>query len=205
MSDDEKEKWETLKTDIINSIRAVSRYIYKNTINIDSYARYVFEILPRNKGVNFEGYFCVGNYDRALLTIDFEKFSYNDARTYFIREIIRNICYDHNLENQRKIERLTIKDWRFYEVKDREELHRIYSHQEENSQYVYNALYDYRKYWFEDELKILQKILLEEDFRIAVKDRENHMRVPGINWKYGFEQMEFYIDEEVEKQTEIQQ
>ena len=91
MSDDEKEKWETLKTDIINSIRAVNRYIYKNTINIDSYA------------------------------------------------------------------------------------------------------------------KILQKILLEEDFRRAVKDRENHMRVSGVNWKYCFEQMEFYIDEEVEKQTEIQQ
>ena len=31
------------------------------------------------------------------------------------------------------------------------------------------------------------------------------MRVSGVNWKYCFEQMKFYIDEEVEKQTEIQQ
>lgn len=47
--------------------------------------------------------------------------------------------------------------------------------------------------------------MIEEDFLSAARDRESHMRVPGVNWKYGFEQMEFYIDEEVEKKAEIQQ
>lgn len=194
MSIKEKNEWDKLKTDIVLTLKAVEKSIYEDT-DIEGYVDYSLSIRSRNNGVNKDGFFCVGNYDRAILSVEFEGSTYEEAKEFYIREIVREICHDYNGINSKRIESDKKKDWRYYEVEDSRDLHRIYTHREENADYyVYDTTYDYRKYWFEDELRILYLVLPIESFKKAVIDKKKHMRVSGVSWEFDYEKKVFYID-----------
>ncbi|MBO5353590.1 MAG: hypothetical protein J6A77_09860 [Lachnospiraceae bacterium] len=146
------------------------------------------------KGYSEEyGYFHVDDGDRGRYPVIFRTASYEEAEHQMLKELAHDLSYQHVLKEKKQIEREHRGEWRFYTVEDGREAGRILSHTEENTEWKFDAKYDYRKYWFEGALCYLkhtvsQKVFLEEVQRY--EELLNHWFEQPF-WKFDLGCMEF--------------
>ena len=147
--------------------------------------------------VETDGYFYVEEGDRGSCTLIFKTKSRDEAVDLLMKKLAHDVSYRCVVENMKQIELEHRKDWRFYEVVDGRVPGRIFSHDEENVTWKYDAKYDYRKYWFELALYMLKDNVSKEMFRKEVSEYEkllNHWFETPF-WCYNAESREFVCKE----------
>ncbi len=148
------------------------------------------------KGYSEEyGYFHVEEGDRGRYPVIFRTASYEEAEHQMLKELAHDLSYQYALKEKAQIEQKHRGEWRFYTVVDGREAGRILSHTEENSEWKFDAKYDYRKYWFEGALCYLKYTVPQEVFLEEVQRYEellNHWFEQPF-WKFDAECMEFVM------------
>ena len=142
-----------------------------------------------------EGYFHVETGDRGNCYLIFKTPDRKEAEDQMLKSLAHDVSYQYMVSDMEQIELLHRVDWRFYTVVDGREPGRILSHEEENKTWIYDAVYDYRKYWFEQVLYILKYTASQQMFVEEVQRYEDllNRRFETSPWKYDFEKEEFIM------------
>lgn len=143
--------------------------------------------------VESDGFFYVEEGDRGNCNLIFKTQSREEAEELLMKKLAHDVSYRCVVAEMKQIEQEHRKDWRFYTVVDNVVPGRVFSHEEENVTWKYNTKYDYRKYWFEMALYMLNGNVPERRFQAEVAEYEaliNHWFEQPF-WKYDTEKMEF--------------
>ncbi len=140
-----------------------------------------------------DGYFHAEAGDRGNCSLIFKTGVAGEAENQMLKNLAHKVSYKYAVENQKEIEKKNRSDWRFYNVVDGREPGRILSHEEENETWKYDAMYDYRKYWFEMALGILKETASTELFQAEVQNYEKllNRRFDEQFWRFNVERLEF--------------
>ena len=185
MNDSESQTWDKFQKRIISDClqikvpSSLSEYIKTQTNPTELYTH--------SAGYcNNVGYYYVTEGDRGELFLQCLSFNIEDIRWYLMERIVTHVGQQLELEHRKNEE----KNWRYPRLFKNGRL--TY---EENESWVYDAVYDSRKYWFEYAISSLAKMFQEERIRPYVASRVDLMNrwfyVPhwDFNWKntYFFE------------------
>ncbi len=118
--------------------------------------------------VGDRGYYSVQEGDRGHLHLAFSDLPYEEAKNRMIKTCAHDISYAYVTKN-----RLALRDrhkglWRCCRIEDGLEtvngITRLVSHMEEQPNPIYDAEYDYRKYWFELLLYMEKRLLPDGEY-----------------------------------------
>lgn len=162
------------------------------------YQDWVLEKLPRDisgdivqKSLNIGGYVSGLQFwcyeDRGPATVAFTAADEDELKRWIYDEVSKNISLNVEL-NHRKDEE---KRWRY--VRERavngQWMYR------ENTDYVYNAIHDTRKYWMEYHLLLLTRVFSEEEINKRIADYESCLNLWFAEKQWAFDKEQFMFFE----------
>lgn len=109
----------------------------------------------------------------------------NELKRWMYSQICKNIALETELRHREEEEKL----WRYVQTRA-EEGHWLYR---ENTNYIYNAIHDSRKYWMEYHLSLLRKVFSEEDINAQIAEYESSLNIWFMekHWSFDREQFQF--------------
>lgn len=181
MTSEETEKWNELKSQVINDCKTMqiplefNEWIERKSNAIDSYnhiAGYCEKV----------GYFYIEDGDRGDIYLKCCSRNPDDIRWYILEQIVQHVGQNIELR-YRKVEE---KNWRNL---------RDYKNSEftEQIDWKYNAIHDTRKFWFEYEILALSKVFDSDKLKPFVEEHINLMNrwFNEPHWSFDWEIMSF--------------
>lgn len=140
-----------------------------------------------------EGYYDLQEGDRGDIYILMHTHSLNEAVSQKLSRIAQDISYQYVLHNEKKIDMINQKKWHYYEEDGPIENGRCSTKVLENDEWEYDAVYDYRKYWFELALSFLAKVFSPEQFALEIKRYEDLLNYHFQDklWTYDIQKFQF--------------
>lgn len=139
-----------------------------------------------------EGYYMIYEGDRGSVDVIFEAASFATARYEIIKQCAHDISYRFVNDNMERLERQNKSKWHYIRVRDGIEkvdgLERMAYYIEEQTGWIYDLEYDYRKYWFDSLIHLEKDLLPADEYEAEVKKYEDYLNYglpeDGKRWKY---------------------
>lgn len=203
MLPEEMKEWEKLTTEIKERVfMAVPSDIpYETQDEILRKRTMIREPFYGARGyMSDRGYYSVQEGDRGDLRLVFSDLSFEEAINCMLKICARDISYAYVTKNTSDLRDRHKGLWHYCRIDDRMEtvngITRMVSHMEEQPDWIYDAEYDYRKYWFELLLYMEKRMLLPCEYEEEIayyQECMNHF-VDGRKWIYDREQEKYRLD-----------
>lgn len=142
-----------------------------------------------------DGYYDIQEGDRGELHIVMRTNSLNEAVSQKLSEIADKMSYQYVINDREKIDTVNRAKWHIYEEHGPIENGRVLINRIENHEWEYDAVYDYRKYWFELALSFLAKVFTPERLASEITRYEGLMNYHFQErfWTYDIQKGQFEI------------
>ena len=199
MNRDEIHKWEELVTDIKTSFSSIADIseipcqVFRDVLERTTMAK---EPWNGAKGyISNSGFYYVSEGDRGELTLIYSGCSYEEAKNAMVARCAREISYAYATEDMKGLQEKYKNQWHYCRINDGVETingsTRMKSHIEEQENWIYDAEYDYRKYWFEALLFLVKRILNEKEYEKNVAYYEECMNHHSKIWEFNYKTEKF--------------
>ena len=193
MNHQEEKKWAELTNDIIEGF-----YSLESTVCIP--ANIFHSSLEKLRDVKRpweakgyiagKGFYHVVEGDRGHISVRFSDLDYSDARNKLISSTARDIAYAYVISDMKGIQTKYESQWRYKCVEDgivkENGDTRMISHLEEQQNWIYDAEYDYRIYWFEPLLFMVKRLADDTEYQSTLAYYESCMNhhLKNKRWVY---------------------
>lgn len=203
MNDAETREWENLAADIKDRFFSVVLpdipcEIKEDILNKRTMAK---EPFYGSRGyIRNRGYYSVQEGDRGSLYLHFSDLSFEEAKNSMIKECAHDISYAYVSQNRSALRDKHKGLWHYCRIDDGIEnvngTCRMRSHLEEQTNWIYDEEYDYRKYWFELLLYMEKRMLPTREYERETayyQECMNHSMTVK-KWIFNIEQEEFQLE-----------
>lgn len=198
MNNDELQKWNSLCEDVKNVIHNayipdVSPFLIEDFLDRKTMVREPF--YGARGYTDTDGFYSVQEGDRGVIYVKFHMLSSEEAKVMMLKELAHDISYAYITSDMEDLQRKYQSKWHFYEMREGIKDGRMISHLEENRTWIYDAEYDYRKYWFELLLFIDKQVLPENEYFQEINVYQNYMNyhMADKKWCFDFSSCQFEL------------
>lgn len=192
MSEKEKCVWEELRERVIRNLEHLG--LEREAYEVVEEKLSVGDLYSHRFGYSEQdGYYYILARDRGAYSTLFKTEDANEAYEHLLLKLAHDISYKLTLKDSELLRSKYSPLWRYTYVALKREGTHVIQTRVMNSNWKYDACYDYRKYWFELALKILENTVSDSSFRAAIVKYEKLINFNSISikWKFSTSAMEF--------------
>lgn len=203
MNKEELDKWNELIGDIKSNFRKIIDFtkvpysVFEDTIERTTKAK---EQWCWSKGyIGNDGFYYVEEGDRGAISLIYYGYTYEMARNYIVKTCADRIAYAYVTNDINGFHDKNKGQWHFCRIDDGIEkvdgLSMMKCHLEEQQNWIYDAEYDYRLYWFENLLFMVKRILNEDEYIKTIEYYEGCMNCNAKRkWVFNRDSEKFDLD-----------